>query len=345
MGAEIWLVRDSNWSPDFGESSLVARALMAQDQGLATDGAVAIDMEAVRLLVGALGSLHIAGIAEPVTADNVIDWMKRSWEAPTATAAMVEEQTNVEWWLRRKDFMGELVGAALAKMESGGSGLDVGALARAMLAMLDRRHLQIAVDDPGLAKMLADRGWDGAIRPPANSDFLAVIDSNVGFNKANAAVQQQLAYRIEPVANGLDAILQITYTHRAPVGAEPLCDRTARYGDSYEALVFRCYWDYLRVYVPGGSELVDAAGLNRVTAEAGERHTTVFAGDLVLHPGDQTTVILRYRLPPGLSDDPYRLVVRKQAGTYAVPLDVNTGVCRWQTDLAQDRLLECAALR
>ena len=87
----------------------------------------------------------------------------------------------------------------------------------------------------------------------------------------------------------------------------------------------RCYWDYLRVYAPGGSELLAADGLNRPAAEQGERGTTVFAGSFALRPGDQHVVTLRYRLPADMPAAPYRLFVRKQAGTLAPPLPVTVG--------------------
>ena len=210
--------------------------------------------------------------------------------------------------------------------------------------MLDGRHLQVAVDDPELAKTLAAQGWDGGLRPPKESDFLAVVDSNVGFNKVNAAVQQAIAYRVEPVSGGLDATLTLTYTHTAPAGAEPICDRTPRYGDSYDALINRCYWDYVRVYAPGNSELLAADGLNQSSTEQGERGTTIFTGSFTLPPGNQHVVILRYRLPADVSAESYRLFVRKQAGTLAPPLTVSGPGCAWTGDLAEDRTFVCDAV-
>ncbi len=191
MGTQLLMLRDSNWSPDFPESAQVARALFEQDRGTATDGAIALDLEAVRRLVSALGPLQVAGVPQPVTGDDVIEWMKQAWQAPQTSEGTVQQAATSDWWARRKDFMGDLMNAALAKVQGGG--LDPAALAKALLAMLDERHLQVAVDDPVLARILADRGWDGGLRPPAGSDFLAVVDSNVGFNKANAAVEQQIA--------------------------------------------------------------------------------------------------------------------------------------------------------
>ena len=344
MGIQLLTLRDSNWSPDFPESSEVARVLFEQDRGVATDGAIALDLEAVRLLVAALGPLQVPGVDQPVTGDDVLDWMKRSWAAPQSAEGTVEEAATSDWWARRKDFMGELMTAALAKLQGGGD-LNVAALAQAAVAMLDGRHLQVAVDDPALAKIMAERGWDGGLRPPDGSDYLAVVDTNVGFNKTNAAVVEEIAYRVEPADGGLDATLTLTYTHTAPAGAEPICDRAPRYGDSYDALVNRCYWDFVRVYAPAGSELLEADGLDRPVVEQGEHGTTVFTGSFSLHPGDQHVVTLRYRLPADVPTSPYRLFVRKQAGTLAPPLNVSGPGCAWTGDLAEDRMFVCDETR
>ena len=340
MGIQILTLRDSNWSPDFPESGEVARALFAQDRGIATDGAIAVDLEAVRLLVAALEPLQVPGIDQPVTGANVMDWMKRAWAAPQSTTGTVAEATTSDWWLKRKDFMGDLMGAALVKLLGGGD-LNTSALAQAVVTMLEGRHLQVAVDDPALAKVLAEQGWDGSLRPPAEGDFLAVVDTNVGFNKTNAAVAETIAYRVEPANDGLEATLTLTYTHTAPAGAETICDRAPRYGDSYDALINRCYWDFVRVYAPAGSELLTADGLNRPAAEQGEHGTTTFTGSFSLRPGDQQVVTLRYRLPEDIPSSPYRLFVRKQAGTLALPLQVDAGGCTWATDLRVDRVFAC----
>ena len=223
-------------------------------------------------MVGAFGSLDLEGVDGPVTAENAIAKMKQAWEAPSTSLESlqtIDEGGLRDWWLKRKDFMAELMTTALGKLESGAD-LDPAALARALLTMLEERHLQITVDDPALSDLLAERGWDGALQPREGNDFLAVIDSNVGFNKANAAVQQEIAYGVGEAANGIDATLTLTYTHTAPAlpASEP-CDRTPRYGSSYDDLIQRCFWNYLRVYVPAGSEMLAADGLKTRHRRAG----------------------------------------------------------------------------
>jgi hypothetical protein len=343
MAADLWVLRDTNWSPDFTEAADVARALYAQDQGVATDGAVALDLEAVRLLVGAVGPLQVPGIEQPVTGENALDWMKRAWESPVGATAGPESGGGGEaWWAKRKDFMGELVKAALAKVQGGGAGsLDLTAVGRALYDALEGRHLQVALDEPTARAFFTEQDWDGGMRPVDGTDFLAVVDSNVGFNKANLFVQPRIDYRVEREGEDLVGTATITYDHTAPAGTETICDRSGAYGQTYEDLALRCYWNYLRVHTPGGAELIEASGLNDPTVEPAERGTTSISGDFTLKPGEQHIVTLRYRLPDSVRTAPYGLLIRKQAGTAGHPLTVTVGACREATALAQDVWFEC----
>ena len=99
------------------------------------------------------------------------------------------------------------------------------------------------------------------------------------------------------------------------------------------------------MYAPPSSEMVASEGRERTKTERGEGNTTLFSGDFVLKPGESHAVVLRYRLPGSVATQPYRLFVRKQAGTAAQPFRVQTGACRWLTDLARDREFECESAR
>jgi len=204
----LLLLRDSNWSPDFPTSALVARALYPQDRGIDTDGAIALDMEAVRLLIEAVGPLQIPGTPQQITGENTIAALKQAWESPPTTLSTVQQATTSDWWEKRKDFMGIMVSAAMAKRQGGD--LNPVELAKALYEMLDGRHLQMAVDDPAATPLLTERRWDGALQPPGKGDYLAVVDTNVGYNKANAAVDPQIDYRVASDGTGLIATLALT---------------------------------------------------------------------------------------------------------------------------------------
>ena len=127
-----------------------------------------------------------------------------------------------------------------------------------------------------------------------------------------------------------------------------VCSSKSEYGEVYTDMIERCYFDYVRLYVPLGSELISIQGVTEdsVTSQPGERGTQVLAGYFVLEPGRQHTVTFRYRLPAAITRDDYRLVVQRQSGTRPLPLEISTqgithtvtlsdGIMVWTPDPAQ----------
>lgn len=330
MLSELWLFRDSNWSPDFPTSARMAIALYAIGRGIEADGVIALDQEAIRLLVEALGPLQVEGHPEPVTGENVIQMARRAW-APS-------EEITADWWKHRKDFMAALLDAAVHRVEGG---LDQGGLqrlARAALQALHEKHLLLYLEDEEAAALMAELGWDGAlIRSPG--DYLMVVDTNMGFNKVNALVEENLEYVVD-LTDLTQPRATLTVRHRHPLEyGETSCRQEPRYDSTYEQMMERCYWDYLRVYVPLGTRLMDAtphpvSGLEllsgqpspgQVTAGPPEHDHDVFATFLLLHPGEVLETRFEYALPKGVLQAreggyEYILVVQKQPGTHAVPL-------------------------
>lgn len=322
MGAQILLFRDANWSADYPASASVAQALYQLDTGVSTDGVIAFDLEATRRIVAALEPLELPGYPEPLTAANVLTAMRQIWADPLATENTVREAGTSDWWLYRKDFMGDLAGAARARLESGQ--VDFGKLAQALYTSLQEKHVLVTVNDAATAGLLAQAGWSGAVEPGAG-DYLLVVDSNVGWNKVNSVVQRTTNYSVAPQADGsLLADLELVYRHQGEASDEP-CVHVALYGDSYEEMMRRCYFNYIRVLVPAGAQLLSAEGFeqDQASSRPGERGTTQLAGSLLVPAGATRSVRLSYQLPAGLLDGAaYRLRVQKQPGTPAWPVKV-----------------------
>jgi hypothetical protein len=346
MKAEILVLRDANWSPDFPTAAQVMAGLYALDQGVVVDGVIAADLTAVQWLVGALQPLHLEGFDEAVTGANVLDFMKASWAAPLeAPSVEVWEGGRVEerraWLSHRKDFMGQLLQAMRGKLEGGG-GVDLGRLVSTLMRALDEKHVLIHVDDPETAELLDSAGWTGALQT-GDQDFLMVVDTNMGFNKANPHIQQEIRYQVFPEEGERPrAELKLRYRHTADIRLEE-CVLEGAYGGSYDDMTNRCYWDYVRVYVPGGSELRATRGFEPESVESlpGEQGTQVFTGFFVLAPGEERQITLSYDLPPEVvADSVYRLRVQKQPGTGAIPLRIQVSGAADEligTKLATDR--------
>ena len=351
MKADILVLRDANWSPDFPTSAQVMAGLYALNQGVAVDGVIAADLTAVQWLVAALQPLRLEGYDQPVTGANVMDFMKAAWATPLeAPSVEVWDGGKVEdrraWLSHRKDFMGLLLQAMQNKVESG-KDVDLGRLVTALMRTLDEKHVLVHVDDSEASDLLQAAGWSGAILP-GEQDFLLVVDTNMGFNKSNPFIQQDIVYQVNlDEDQRASAELTLRYRHTSKVRLEE-CIHEQTYGATYEDMMNRCYWDYVRVHVPGGSELKEAVGFDPGSTEslAGERGTQVFTGFFVLAPGEAREIVLRYDLPPTVvADGIYHLRVQKQPGTGAIPLRVNmTGAVETSIgrSLSVDREIEVA---
>jgi hypothetical protein len=338
MGSEIWLFRDANWSPDFPTSARQAAYFYEYGQGVPIDGVIALNQHAVELLIAGLGEVHIPGVDEPVTTANVRQFMREAWNPGEAGA-------TAEWTFSRKDFIGRLAAAILGRIESDPGSVDWMQTAKGIYQALEGHHLLIVVDDAEASSALAQAGWDGAIRG-SNGDYLMAIDANLGFGKVNALIDEEMDYRVTLHADGTaSAELSLTYTHRGQ-WENVRCRHLEPYTDdtTYTALMHRCYYDYLRIYVPTGSVLraatphpVPGEYLVRGESTDGQATTlgdeagkTVFAQFLVVEYGQALTTRFEYDLPQVVQADDgqhsYTLLIQKQGGTNAAPVSVTVAL-------------------
>lgn len=320
MQTELLFLRDANWSPDLPTSARTIHTLYKQDRGVLVDGVVTIDLRAVELIVDAIGPLEIDGIDYPITGQNIVDVIQQLWSSPVAGESL--EENSGEWWAQRKDFMPIIASVALQKIQSGR--FNYFALVRAARQALAERAVQVWLDDPVAAARLHEWGWDGALFPLEGADFVALLDSNLGYNKVNAVVTRALEYRISWPLDGQEgALAEATVRYEHPLEVpDHECDQTPRYGESYAEMMRRCYFNYVRLYVPRGSTLVEIEGVDpdSVSSRPGEAGTQLFAGFFTMMPGTEKTVTFRYRLPPSIVAETYRVLFQRQSGSGPLPL-------------------------
>jgi hypothetical protein len=87
-----------------------------------------------------------------------------------------------------------------------------------------------------------------------------VVDTNMGYNKANFFIDRAVSYDVH-LADGAvnEAVLEVSHIHQGEASEEPCWQGTLdEYvaGSPYLALTDKCYWNYLRIYAPEGSELI-----------------------------------------------------------------------------------------
>lgn len=320
MRIGVLLLRDVNWWPDFPTSAALAMRLWQENQGQAVDGVIALDQQAVRLLLEAVGPLPVEGEAKPVAAADLTRILRESW----GVVPEADEQKG-QWWVGRKDFFSLLARAALNKLQSGLSAQETVRLARSLHRAVTGKHILVYSQEAALRPLLADLAVDGAILP-TRGDYLMVVDTNMGFNKVNPRIEQRIEYTVNLAAAGRSqARLTAWYTNTASVRLTE-CVHGAVYGRTYEDMMERCYWDYLRVYAPlGSTALLGRDSPDMTVAQDGDKET--FAAFFVVAPGATHALDVGYLLPPGIPQrqeqiDRYSLLVQKQPGTSSLPLSV-----------------------
>lgn len=326
MLADLWLFRDTNWSPNFPTSARIAADFYAYGRGVAVDAVVAFDQRALQYLLEGLGPVIIASSGETIHADNVIAALRTHW-APGP--GQVQDEV---WWAQRKSFIGELAEAIRRKFES--TSLDWVTLARALERAMGEKHILLYSPQPEVAGILNRAGWDGSIRP-WEGDYLMVVDANVGFNKASALVTKRIEHTVRlDAGGGVEAQVNVTYHHAGKPGG--VCRPEIRYDPIYDQMMQRCLWNYVRLYLPAGATIVStsrrvvpAEEMLNGEATRGEVDITPAEGGkqslgllFVLPPGGDITLEYRYRLSDGTAAHQvapgiwqYDLLLQKQPGS------------------------------
>jgi hypothetical protein len=287
-------------SPDFPTTAQFARRIYADLKDVDVDGVIGVDPSAVGGLLRLVGPLRVAGEKDAVTEENLLP--------------MILKHTQDFDQEERKGFVFDLAQVLAGRVRS----LPITQWPRiwsAMAAAADERHVQIDLRGSLLQRYVQARGWDGSFPPPTN-DFLSVVDSNVGYNKANLVTDQSLDYRVTLAADGTaTSTLRIDYYNKGTSGL----------GFSTEQMPYvhqATYEGRLQILVPEGSQ--------RLTPGNGDEpwddlDRTIFEQYVTVPPEGRSSTTITYRLPrrpPEGGHLRYDLVVRKQAGTAGVPLHV-----------------------
>jgi hypothetical protein len=330
MNSPVLVLRDANWFPDFPTAALYAESLYAYSYSHSVDGVIAFDQHLLVMLLEALGPLQVEGAPELIDAGNVVGYMRAAKAPPAGQPA------PADW--NRKGFMNTITHALVSKIfQAQGVGWEN--IGSALFEGLEQRHLLVRLDDPALAPVIARHGWDGAMGRQAG-DFLMVVDSNVGFNKTNAVVQTGLAYDVDLTDSSRPlAALTVTHHNNAATAACKHWEKQRLPGQE-EYPIDDCYWNYLRVYVPAGAELLDSTPQSvpeewmllghgvqgPVDVLEDELEGLQGFGALMVVPGGEARLTsFQFRLPEGVllkdgGQTTYHLKVRKQPGTLAVPV-------------------------
>jgi hypothetical protein len=314
LGVQAWFLRDRNWSPDFPTSAEEIMRTYEREKGLIAsstpihlDGVIALQPDLFKRLLQFTGPLTVAG--KTFGADNFFDQLEYD-----AEMGFHQQGIPVE---RRKDIVLQ-VGTVLMERLMATPASRWGDLLDLLTDRLAEKDVLFGMRNPRTMALLDTRAWTGrAAATP--QDYLWVIDANLAALKTDGVMDKEIQYRVDLSAPG------------GPTGTITLKYHNTNRAHSWK---YTRYRDYVRVYVPEGSELIASAGAMRTDRNlAGGKIVpgtvdvmrdlgkTVFGAFWSIEPGETRTLTFTYRLPPAVAErlqreKRYQLLVQRQPGAY-----------------------------
>ncbi len=311
-------LRDMNLSPDFAVSM---KTFMDQYQTIRgvkkVDGVIAVD---TKLLVALLKVLGPVGVPEWGNFSAEID---KRCDCPQVVyqLELIADKPVSTMKTSRKAVIGPLMHSILANAFNSPKS-KVADLFGVALKAVQEKHVLFYLFDEKAQKAVEAFNLAGRIRD-FDGDYQFLVDTNFAGAKSNLFIDQKLDEKIETAADGtVTKTLTVTYNNPFPPSNCNLLQGGLCLNGQYR--------DWIRLYVPKGSELLETTGSEikpNVYEEAGKTVFEIFYGNKYpLNPQSMTKVSFKYKLPFKIEKGkPYKLLIQKQAGVekYGMVIEFN----------------------
>jgi hypothetical protein len=292
LKVERMYARDANISPDYptaiDQFMYFYRLAMPLNPNeiKPVDGIIAIDTVVIEELMEITGPVTLHGFT--YTSDNVV------LELEKIASLSLAEQAD------RKRILGDLMEKMLINVFESDSNLWSPLIDKAVDLSI-RKHILYYFFDTQAQELAEKYNIAGRIIDPVEGDYSYVVSTNLGGDKTNWFVSKEVDHTITQENGKWVREVKLQYTYTQP---------DSRYG----AFVKR-FRDWVRVYTPLGSELIEVVGSEGGTTTGEERNKTYFTGYIELGPSESREMIFRYYLPENVvQGDQYDLYLQKQPG-------------------------------
>jgi hypothetical protein len=328
-----WSTHDANWFPDFPTSADKISWFYEKTGGPTIDGIITLTPEVIKDLLEVTGPIDMPEYETSISAENFMEKIQYEVEFD------YDKREN-----KPKKIIADMTPKLMEKVFNQKSLKNTSQVIKVFLGALNEKHILIHSQNEEIQKRVSELGWSGEILDTPK-DYLMVINSNINGFKTDGVIDQDIKHQAEIQPDGT-IVDTVTVTRKHNGG-----------NTGYE------FWDrvnanYMRVYVPKGSELIKASGHTRETVpdpldyeklnfqtdslvkkqensieidkETGtriykEKNKTVFGNWTYVSPGEETKVTYQYKLPFKINlnkneekTDFYSLLTQKQAGSVGV---------------------------
>lgn len=299
-------IRDANLSPDFVESMKTFNAMYKNvSNRIDVDGIIAIDTS---VLISTIKILDDEVMASGIKFTTKID---KRCDCPQVIYVLEDNISRPVNYVKsgRKDLLGSLLYAIMEKALKSSPKLYWSPLFQDAFNQINEKHILFYLYDKDAQSGIEALNAAGRIKT-FDGDYLHINDANLGGQKSNMYVKETVEQDYE-IKNDGTIIKTININYKNPY---PPSDCNLERGNLCLNAILR---DWLRIYVPKGSELINSQGSEVKVTSYEELGKTVFDGFLTVRPLGTAKFTISYRLPFKLSkNSPLPLLIQKQPGTY-----------------------------
>ncbi|PSR29255.1 MAG: hypothetical protein C7B47_02745 [Sulfobacillus thermosulfidooxidans] len=170
---------------------------------------------------------------------------------------------------------------------------------------LNHKDIIFYFNNPQVEEIAQTHNWAGTVDKHVHTDYLEVVDENLGGHKDNFYMHYHVTSRIKKIGSRYLQTTTVTWTNTG----------------IFDNWLVVPYTSWVRFYVPYGSKLISLTGGNAITQDYNNRtlHKTVFGNHLTMpvrltaqQSPTTASMTATYWLPPGLNMSRY--VIQKQPG-------------------------------
>ena len=300
LGDEYLRFSNVNWDADFSESAVKIISLYKNATNEDIDGVFAVDLFFVKDALSLTGPIFLSYYNQNITQDNLFE-----------KALYYSDYSLNPSGSKSKGFISSLAYKILDAPFSQGNVSDTGYSLYSLLnSNFSKKHVLFYHTNPEVKNALYKVNWAGILLP-YTENFMYVLDSNIGLTKADLYINRSISYRlIKNEPENFIFEVSINYKHTGTSNAWPS----------------GVYKNFLRLYIPEGSELIDAVQSGKISVNITkdvavylENGRAVMGVLTQAGAGESVFITLTYSVPKThlnkQDDKGINIIVQKQPGT------------------------------
>ncbi len=309
-GVSRFYIRDSNLSPDLVKSVELFNSLYKKSGARVDyDGIIFLDSKVLVDMLTIFGDTEAGGVRFSADIDANCDCPQVLWKLFNVVGEEVGYQKE-----DRKGILGSLMYELFYKAIGFSPSKYWGTLVQVMFQDLEQKHILLYFTDPEIQKSIEKVNFAGRIRP-YDGDYLHVNNVNFAGAKSNMYVSESITSKAEKKNGALTKEVTVEYKNPYP---HSNCNRDQERIVCLNATLR----NWVRIYVPKGSKLVEFKGSTMKVKTYDEFDKTVFEGFLEVPTEGMAKIIVTYTLPATITEGNYKAYIQKQPGVISQKLKV-----------------------